>query len=84
MKLDNNLLNLLLNKEPVRFIAQPDKEGFSKAVTVSPTSHLYLLEKINTLGPRNYTTSNDVILDGVNREYKAIMDYLNVNLYEAM
>jgi len=84
MKLDSNVLNLLIDKKVVRFIAQPDKEGFSKAVVVSPFSNVYTLEKVSNLKPSNYLTSNNVILNGVNKEYKTVMAYLEANKYEAM
>lgn len=84
MKLDDNALNLLLNKEPVRFIAQPGKDGFSKAVVIGPLSHFYKLERVSNLKPNNYLTSNNVILDGVTKEYKTVMTYLKNNQYEAM
>jgi len=84
MKLDNNVLSLLIDKKVVRFISQPDKEGFSKAVVVSPFSNVYTLEKVSNLKPSNYLTSNNVILNGVNKEYKTVMAYLEANKYEAM
>lgn len=84
MKLDNNVLNLLLNREPVRFITQPDKDGFSKAVVVGPLSHVYSLERVTDFRTSNYITSNNVILDGVTKEYKTVMAYLKDNQYEAM
>lgn len=84
MKLDNNVLNLLINRETIRFIAQPDKDGFSKAVTVSPINHLYSLETVSNFEPCNYITSNNVILDGVTKDYKTVMDYLKLNQYEVM
>lgn len=84
MQLNDDVLNLLLNKQPIRFIAQPDKEGFSKAVTVGPLSHMYTLETVSNFKPNNYLTSNNVILDGVNKDYKTIMSYLKDNHYEVM
>lgn len=84
MKLDMNVLNLLLNKETIRFIAQPDKDGFSKAVVVSPLNHLYSLETVSNFQPCDYVTTNNIVLDGVTKEYKLIMDYLNINQYEAL
>lgn len=84
MKLDMNVLNLLLNKETIRFIAQPDKDGFSKAVVVSPSSHFYSLETVSNFQPCDYVTTNNIILDGVTKEYKLIMGYLKINQYEAL
>lgn len=84
MKLDMNVLNLLLNKESIRFIAQPDKDGFSKAVVVSPSSHLYSLETVSNFQPCDYVTTNNIVLDGVTKEYRMIMDYLKINQYEAL
>ena len=82
MKLDNSVLNLLLDREPVRFITQPDKYGFSKAVVVSPLSHVYALGRVSSFKPCSSITNNNVILDGVNKEYKLIMAYLSTNQYE--
>lgn len=79
MKLDNNVLNLLINKETIRFIAQPNKDGFSKAVTVSPINHLY-----SNFEPCNCIPSNNVILGGVNKDYKTIMTYPRVSQYGAL
>lgn len=79
MKLDNNVLNLLISKETIRFIAQPNKDGFSKAVIVSPINHLY-----SNFEPCNCIPSNNVILDGANKDYKTIMTYLKASQYEAL
>ena len=84
MKLDNNVLSLLIDKKVVRFISQPDKEGFSKAVVVSPFSHLYSLERVSSFEPCSSITNNNVILDGVTKEYKTLMAYLKANQYEAI
>lgn len=84
MKLDNNALNLLIDRKVIRFIAQPDKDGFSKAVAVSPFNHVYTLERVSNLKPSNYLTSNNVVLDGVNKEFKTVMDYLKTNQYDAI
>ena len=82
MKLDNNVLNVLIDKKVIRFITQPNKEGFSKAVIVNPLSHLYSLEKVSNFKPCNNITSNNVILDGVTKEYKTVMAYLRANQYK--
>lgn len=84
MKLNDDVLNLLLNKQPIRFITQPDKDGFYKAVVVGPLSHVYSLERLGNLNLSNYLTSNNIMLDGVNKDYKTIMSYLKANHYEAM
>ena len=84
MKLDTNVLNLLIDRNVIRFVAQPDKDGFSKAVVVSSFSHIYTLERVSNLETNDYLTSNNVILDGVTKEYKAVMAYLKANEYEAM
>ena len=83
MKLDSNVLNLLLDRNVVRFISQPDKDGFSKAVVVSPFSNVYSLERVTNFKPSSYITSNNVILDGVTKDYKTVMAYLKANQYEA-
>jgi len=82
MKLDNNVLNLLLDRKVIRFIAQPDKDGFNKAVVVSQLSHVYSLEKVSSFDPCSSLTNNNVILDGVNKDYKTLMAYLKANGYE--
>jgi len=82
MKLDSNALNVLIDRKVIRFIAQPDKDGFSKAVIVNPLSHLYSLEKVSNFKPCNNITSNNVILGGVTKEYKAVRAYLNANQYK--
>ena len=82
MKLDNNVLNLLLDRKVIRFIAQPDKDGFNKSVVVGPTSHVYSLEKVSSFDPCSSLTNNNVILDGVNKDYKTLMAYLKANGYE--
>lgn len=84
MKLDNNVLNLLINRETVRFIAQPDKDGFSKAVVISPLNHLYTLETVTNNKPLNYITTNNVTLDGITKEYKTVMTYLGNNGYSEL
>lgn len=83
MKLDTNVLNLLIDRNVIRFVAQPDKDGFSKAVVVSSFSHIYTLEGVSNLETNDYLTSNNVILDGVTKEYKAVIAYLKANEYEA-
>lgn len=83
MKLDNNVLDLLLDRKVIRFIAQPDKDGFSKSVIVGPGSHLYSLERVSSFEPCSSITNNNVILDGVTKEYKTLMAYLKANQYEA-
>ena len=82
MKLDNNVLDLLLNRNVIRFIAQPDKDGFSKSVIVGSGSHLYSLERVSSFEPCSSLTNNNVILDGVNKDYKTLMAYLKANKYE--
>lgn len=84
MKLNDDVLNLLLNKQPIRFITQPDKDGFYKAVVVGPLSHVYSLERLGNLNLSNYLTNNNIMLDGVNKDYKTIMRYLKANHYEAV
>ena len=84
MKLDSNVLNLLIDRNVIRFVAQPDKDGFSKAVVVSSFSHIYTLERVSNLETNDYFTTNNIVLDGINKEYKLIMDYLNINQYEAL
>ena len=84
MKLDSNVLNLLIDRNVIRFVAQPNKEGFSKAVVVSSFSHIYTLERVSNLETNDYLTTNNIVLDGINKEYKLIMDYLNINQYEAL
>jgi len=84
MKLDSNVLNLLIDRNIIRFVAQPDKDGFSKAVVVSSFSHIYTLERVSNLETNDYLTTNNIVLDGINKEYKLIMDYLNINQYEAL
>lgn len=83
MKLDSNVLNILIDRKVIRFIAQPDKDGFSKAVVVSPFSHLYSLERVSSFEPCSSITTINVILDGVTKEYKTLMAYLKANQYEA-
>ena len=84
MKLDSNVLSILIDRKVIRFIAQPDKDGFSKAVVVSPFSHVYSLERVSSFEPCSSITSNNVILDGVTKEYKTVMAYLKDNQYEAI
>ncbi len=82
MKLNDNVLDLLLDRKVIRFIAQPDKDGFCKAAVVGPTSHLYSLERVSSFEPCSTLTNNNVILDGVNKDYKTLIDYLEKNKYE--
>lgn len=82
MKLDNNVLDLLLDRKVIRFIAQPDKDGFSKSVVVGSVGHVYSLERVSSFEPCSSLTNNNVILDGVNKDYKTLMAYLKANKYE--
>ena len=83
MKLDSNVLNVLIDRKVIRFIAQPDKDGFREAVVVNPANHVYMLETARNFEPYNYVTNN-VILDGVTKEYKTVMAYLKANQYEVI
>lgn len=82
MKLNKNTLEILLDRKIIRFIAQPDKDGFSKSVVVSPISKLYSLERVSSFEPCSTLTNNNVVLDGVNKDYKTLMAYLKQNNYE--
>ena len=84
MKLDSNVLSILIDRKVIRFIAQPDKDGFSEAVVVNPLYHLYSLEPVSSFEPCSSITNNNVILDGVTKEYKTLMAYLKANEYEAI
>lgn len=84
MKLDKNTLDILIDRKVVRFIAQPNAEGYCKAVVVGPTSHMYSVERVSNGWTSDYITTNNIYIAGINKEYKIVMDYLKDNQYEEL